>query len=100
MLQIVFHHLIIIERREHKEAKERTLPVTTIKDIQITELNHHLSNLNSTSTFASNPAPARTITVKIIGNAFLRRQVRNIVACLVDVGCGKIIPLNMFKVYY
>ena len=69
---------------------QRSSPITTIKDIQITESNHYLNNLNCTSTFISNPTPVRTITIKIIGNAFLYRQVRNIVGCLVDVGYGKI----------
>lgn len=75
---------------------QRTSPITTVTDLQIIESNHCLNNLYCTtattpvSSFISKPTPVRTIKIKITGNAFLYRHVRNIVGFLVDVGYGKI----------
>lgn len=50
------------------------------------ERHHHLPSLHTT------PETLRLITVVVTGKSFLYHQVRNIVACLVEVGQGRLRP--------
>jgi len=86
---------------------ERSSPIVTLEDIWVGQEKYHDSGcggvlsgvLRRTGDGKKSVLPSlrthkslRLVTVVITGKSFLYHQVRNIVACLVDVGRGKLKP--------
>ena len=82
---------------------QRSSPIVTMNSISIQSQpygvpsmwggSHHTSIgiLGLHGEYKSSNSP-QLITIQIVGNSFLYRQVRNMVGCLVDVGLGKLGP--------
>ena len=75
---------------------QRLSPVVTLNDIEISSSPHSLfgHNMAFGSTFegSNTSRSVKLYTIRITGESFVYRQVRNIVGCLVCVGQGKMIP--------
>ncbi|KAL3904601.1 MAG: hypothetical protein SGARI_004852 [Bacillariaceae sp.] len=72
---------------------QRQSPIVTMKSIRIHSVLPFGVDGNETKTqnHANNPSCGpQLVTLSIVGNSFLYRQVRNMVGCLVDVGKGKL----------
>lgn len=84
---------------------QRSSPVTTLDEVVVHKERYHglvsgfmltgeMENSSAVSNYASLPIPDtfNMITIVIKGKSFLYHQVRNIVACLVEVGQGRLQP--------
>mmetsp|Transcript_498 Transcript_498/g.855 ORF Transcript_498/g.855 Transcript_498/m.855 type:complete len:381 (-) Transcript_498:2906-4048(-) len=81
----------------------RSTPITTIDDIRIYS-SHLFDNLplmkeHQRGSF-HDENNSQLISILVKGNAFLYRQVRNIVGCLVDVGLQKILPRKVEEILH
>lgn len=82
---------------------QRLSPVVTLKEIRVTsqpygmsygwELDGGLLGLGTSP--ETSPNHLNLITIRIKGDSFVNRQVRNIVGCLVDVGRGRLEPIDV-----
>lgn len=72
---------------------QRRSPIVTIQDIHIDE--SPIPLLYNSSLFGGDSGCSKLITVTVKGNAFLYRQVRNMVGCLVATGQGKLSPADV-----
>jgi tRNA pseudouridine38-40 synthase len=82
---------------------QRSSPIVTIESISCLSNRYHANSgegmLNAAFRHASNggrllgtPETLQLVTIVISGNSFVYHQIRNIVACLVEVGQGKRTP--------
>ena len=73
---------------------QRLSPVVTLNNIEISSSPHSLfgHEMAFGSTFEDSNTSVKLHTIRITGESFVYRQVRNIVGCLVCVGQGKIMP--------
>ena len=85
---------------------QRSSPVTTLDEVVVHKERYHgiVSGFMLTSSAASNcdslpiPDTFNMITIVIKGKSFLYHQVRNIVACLVEVGQGRLKPKDVKEI--
>lgn len=90
---------------------QRSTPVTTLDEIVVHKERYHgvvpgfmlasgVENSSAASNFDSLPIPDtfNMITIVIKGKSFLYHQVRNIVACLVEVGQGRLKPEDVKEI--
>mmetsp|Transcript_7519 Transcript_7519/g.20845 ORF Transcript_7519/g.20845 Transcript_7519/m.20845 type:complete len:412 (-) Transcript_7519:808-2043(-) len=92
---------------------QRLDPIVTLREIDIhaQALHHHQhpmdffgqpwlavnNNTNIADEGQDDPQPQFLVMIKVKGSAFLYRQVRNLVSCLLDVGIGKLEPSDMAR---
>lgn len=85
---------------------QRSSPVTTLDDVVVHKERYHgiVSGFMLANTESGNsdslpiPETFHLITIIIKGKSFLYHQVRNIVACLVEVGQGRLTPSDVQKI--
>ena len=71
---------------------QRSSPVTTIKSIKIGVQPYQGIILPSTPELFASALSPQLVTIQVVGNAFLYRQVRNMVGMFVEVGQNKLQP--------
>lgn len=80
----------------------RSSPIVTVDDIQIVQHSPTLlpgGGRGDDTTFGmENRNPPQVLSIVISGNAFLYRQVRNMVGCLVEVGRNKLHPKDVLDI--
>ena len=74
----------------------RTSPIVTMERIEI-HVNSH-SRIGIPSVGKVMDSQPQQVSIVISGNAFLYRQVRNMVGCLVDVGLNKLDPERVLEI--
>jgi tRNA pseudouridine38-40 synthase len=80
---------------------QRSSPVTTLDDVVVHKERYHgiVSGFMLAQNESGNiPESFHLITIIIKGKSFLYHQVRNIVACLVEVGQGRLTPSDVQKI--
>ncbi|KAL3773635.1 hypothetical protein ACHAWO_012488 [Cyclotella atomus] len=82
---------------------QRFSPIVTVESISCTTKRYHdnagegilnaaLRHTSTEGRLLSTPDTLKLVTIVISGNSFVYHQIRNIVACLVEVGQGKMTP--------
>jgi tRNA pseudouridine(38-40) synthase len=75
---------------------QRGSPIVTLENISCSAESYHgefgKCILNAALKNKSSPETLRLVTIIFTGNSFVYHQIRNIVACLVEVGQGKMSP--------
>lgn len=80
---------------------QRSSPVTTLDDVVVHKERYHgiMSGFMLAKNESGNiPESFHLVTIIIKGKSFLYHQVRNIVACLVEVGQGRLTPSDVQKI--
>ena len=76
----------------------RSSPIVTVDGIQIIQDSTTLFPKDVLPTWMDHSNPPQVLSIVISGNAFLYRQVRNMVGCLVDVGRHKLHPEDVLEI--
>lgn len=77
---------------------QRSSPIVTLEDVCVGSERYHDAGILSGIRSQDTPDTLRLVTVVVTGKSFLYHQVRNIVACLVEVGRGKLQPEDLKKI--
>ena len=72
---------------------QRSSPIVTLRSIEVDTQPYQPFCLPPTNSL--NPPIPLLTTIRIVGNAFLYRQMRHMIGCLVSVGLGKLTPLDV-----